>query len=51
MRGAKPALLAGLLMLQDIENQLDYIAGMGFTSLWLTPVLEPRSALLLELEK
>jgi glycosidase len=26
--------------LAGIENHLDYIAGMGFTSLWLTPVFE-----------
>ncbi len=26
--------------LAGIENHLDYIAGMGFTSVWLTPVLE-----------
>jgi len=26
--------------LSGIENHLDYIAGMGFTSVWLTPVLE-----------
>ncbi|MDH3865433.1 MAG: alpha-amylase family glycosyl hydrolase, partial [Gammaproteobacteria bacterium] len=26
--------------LKGIENHLDYIAGMGFTSVWLNPVLE-----------
>ena len=26
--------------LQGIANHLDYIAGMGFTQLWLNPVLE-----------
>lgn len=26
--------------IQGIENHLDYIAGMGFTSVWITPLLE-----------
>lgn len=28
--------------LQGITDRLDYLAGMGFTALWLTPVLENR---------
>lgn len=26
--------------IQGIENHLDYISGMGFTSIWITPLLE-----------